>query len=521
MKLSNQNIAEAMESVEKFFDSLNVARQDKLKICILLEDSLLRYQEKFGEGHEFKFVIRKWLGTPRIVVKVKGEPYNPIEYDGEEEIFSESIFSNLLNYENARLIYRYEYGFNEIIAFSAREVKKFKIIGGSSTVAILLAIVFSVIASHFSIQTQNIIVNTITPVLNTLLGVLIAINTPVIFISVLSSICSMEDIATLNELGTKILMRFLKILLSIVVVTVFISEIFFPVVNFDFSGQILSDADETPKIFNLILLMIPQNIVEPFLKGNILQVIIIALLTGISITILGDRIIEFKKIITESKLIVFKIASLILKLINTIIFLSIVKTILVYSLDELFKIWKIVAANYISYTIIALSFLLLISLKHNVNILDFLKKIYPAYLISFTTGSGSASIPKNLEVCKKDLGINENLCDFYIPLSHVFCPITMAVSIIIYSFFAAEFSGVEMSISQLIIVIFLSVQFAIASIRENGGIIATMTLLLTQVGFSLDSIGLIMATSIFVINIAGVISMIVRDCDLYDLSKTK
>lgn len=214
-------------------------------------------------------------------------------------------------------------------------------------------------------------------------------------------------------------------------------------------------------------------------------------------------------------------ASIIMKLINTIIFFSIVKTILVYSLEELFNIWKIIAANYISFIIIALSFLLLISLKHNVKILEFLKKIYPAYLISFTTGSGSVSIPKNLEVCKKELGINENFCDFYIPLSHVLCPITMTVSIIIYSFFAAEFSGVEMSISQLIIVIFLSVQFAIASIRENGGIIATMTLLLTQVGFSLDSIGLIVAASIFIVSISGVISMIVRDCDLYDLSKTK
>ena len=317
-------------------------------------------------------------------------------------------------------------------------------------------------------------------------------------------------------------MRFIKILLFIVIVTVFISEIFFPVVNFDFSWQILSsDSSETDKIFNLILLMIPKNIIEPFLKGNILQVIIIALLTGISITILGDRVIEFKKIITESKLIVFKMASLVMKLINTIIFLSIVKTILIYSLEEFFVIWKILAANYISFTTISLAFLLLISIKHNIKILDFLKKIYPAYLISFTTGSGSASIPKNLEVCKKELGINENLCDFYIPLSHVFCPITMTVGIIIYLFFAAEFSGVEMSISQLIIVIFLSVQFAISAIKENGGIIATMTLLLTQFGFSLDSIGLMMASSIFIINISGVIGMIVRDCDLYDLSKTK
>lgn len=295
MELSNKKIAEVMETVEKFFDSVNASRQDKLKICILLEDSLLRYQEKFGEGHEFKFVIKKWFGTPRIVVKIKGEPYNPLEND-EEQIFSENIINNLLNYENARFIYRYEGGFNEIIIVSAREIKKFKIIGGSSTISILLAIVFSLIAGNFSVQTQNLIVNVITPILNTLLGVLIAINMPVIFISVLSSICSMEDIATLNELGTKILMRFLKVLMFIVVVTVFISAIFFPVVNFDFNGQILSsDADETSKILDSILLMIPQNIIEPFLKGNILQVIIIALLTGISITILGDRVSEFKK----------------------------------------------------------------------------------------------------------------------------------------------------------------------------------------------------------------------------------
>ena len=118
MKLSNQKIAEIMETVEKFFDSANASRQDKLKICILLEDSLLRYQEKFGECHEFKFVIKKWFGTPKIVIKVKGEPYNPLKYD-DEQIFSENIINNLLNYEKARLIYRYEGGFNEIIAFSA------------------------------------------------------------------------------------------------------------------------------------------------------------------------------------------------------------------------------------------------------------------------------------------------------------------------------------------------------------------------------------------------------------------
>lgn len=78
-----------------------------------------------------------------------------------------------------------------------------------------------------------------------------------------------------------------------------------------------------------------------------------------------------------------------------------------------------------------------------------------------------------------------------------------------------------MTILQLIIAAFLSVQFAIATPRGNGPIIATMTLLLMQLGFSLDSIGLIIASTIFIVNIAGVVGIIVRDCDLYDLSRTK
>lgn len=521
MKLSNQNIAHIMEEIEKFFDSTNATHKDKLKICVLIEESLLRYQETFGEEQEFTFITRKWFGTPRISIKIKGKPLNPLE-DDEDSIFSESIMNDLLNYERAKLIYRYEGGFNEIRAFLPLEIKNLKIHGGSSTIAILLAIIFAIIAENFSPETQNIIVNVITPVLNTLLGAIIAVNIPFVFISVVASICAMENMVTLNTIGTTVLIRFAKILLFIMVVTILVSEMFFPVVNFSFDGQILSaDSDETAKIFDLLLSIVPQNIIEPFSKGNILQIVVLALLTGVCVTILGDSVTNFKKIIVESKQIVFKMISIVMKLIPAIIFLSIVKILLVYSFDQFFSIWKIILSNYLSFIIVSVTMLLKMSIKHGVKISDFLRKIYPACLITFTTGSSTASIPKNLEICKQKLGINENLCDFYIMLSNSLCPIAMAIAIMSYTFFAADFSGVEMTILQLIIAAFLSVQFAIATPRGNGPIIATMTLLLMQLGFSLDSIGLIIASNIFIVNIAGVVGIIVRDCDLYDLSRTK
>ena len=521
MKLNNQNIAHVMEEIEKIFDSTNVTHKDKLKISLLIEESLLCYQETFGEEQEFTFITRKWFGTPRISIKIKGKPLNPLE-DDEDLIFSENIMQDLLNYERARVIYRYEGGFNEIRAFTPLEIKNLKIPGGSNTISILLAIVFTLIMKNFSPEVQNLIVNIITPVLNTLLGAIIAVNIPFIFVSIVASICSMENMVTLNTIGTTVLLRFFKILLFIMVVTILVSEMFFPVVNFSFDGQISSSSsDESEKIFNLILSIMPQNIVEPFLKGNILQIVILALLSGVCITILGDSVNDLKKVVVESKQIVLKMLSITLKLIPAVIFLSIMKTLLVYSFDQFFVLWKIILANYLAFIIVSVAMLLRISIKHGVKISDFLRKIYPACLISFTTGSGSASMPKNIEICKQELHIKESLCDFYIMLSHTLCPIPITIGIIIYAFFAAEFSGVTMTISQLIIVAFLSFQFAISTVNENGGIIATMTLLLTQFGFSMDSIGLMMASSIFIVNISGVVGIIVRDCDLYDLSRTK
>ena len=83
---------------------------------------------------------------------------------------------------------------------------------------------------------------------------------------------------------------------------------------------------------------------------------------------------------------------------------------------------------------------------------------------------------------------------------------------------SAEFSGIQISITQLIIIAFLSWQFSISAVKENGGIIAIMSFMLAQLGFPMDSLGMIMTANVFLVNISGVIGLIVRDCDLYDFS---
>ena len=519
MKLSNQNIAAAMHDIEKFFETADVSDKDRLKLRLVLEESLLRWQEFFGADYEFKISTRKRFSTPKITIRVKGKPFNPLE-ETDDAVIPAPVMQNLLKYENAGTVYRYENGANEITAFADKELKPIKIPGGSVTISILLAVLASFILSHFSAGTQSFIIHgLVSPILDRLLGVLIAVNIPLIFISIVASICTVENVTMLNEVVSKILPRFLAIMTSTAVLSVLVGALFFPVVDFSFSGEILSgDSEELQKIFELILSIIPQNVVAPFLDRNILQIVVWALAIGIVSTTLGSSVAEFRNLILNLRQIIFRIMRLVMKLIPLIIFLCILKASVESSFEQIAGVWKIVAAEWVLFAILSLAALLRTSLKYDLNIPDLLRKISPAFLISFTTGSGSASMPKNLEVCENVLKIDKNLCEFYIPLSHALCPIPMIVGIVICTFYAAEFAEAQISLAQIFVIAFLAIQFAISSTGGNGGLLATMALMLTQIGLPLEAIGPMTVTDIFVVNISGVITVIVRDCDLIDVS---
>ena len=96
MKLNNQNIDSAIENIRAFFEKSAVPRKDVLKICLVVEEALLRYQEHFGEAHDFKLYTKKFFSAPKIVIRVKGEPFNPLQTsDDDDTIFRTGVHKRL------------------------------------------------------------------------------------------------------------------------------------------------------------------------------------------------------------------------------------------------------------------------------------------------------------------------------------------------------------------------------------------------------------------------------------------
>ena len=131
--------------------------------------------------------------------------------DDDLAIFSAGVMQGLLTYEGARTTYSYTNGYNELCLISTKERKPIKLPGGSITVAILIAIAASFVVKTFPPAAQEFLVEDLSiPLLHTLMGLIIAVTIPTVFISVVAGVCMMENVATLSNIGVRIIGRFME-----------------------------------------------------------------------------------------------------------------------------------------------------------------------------------------------------------------------------------------------------------------------------------------------------------------------
>lgn len=515
MNLSNRNIAQALEDVQDFFSRTGVSDKDKVKIQLVVEESLLRWQEHFGEQKDFQLQKHKWFGAPSITIKISGDGFNPLKTSTNElATFSEEVMQSLLAYDRAQVNYLYQNTYNELNISAVKERKPIKIPGGSITVAILIAFAAAFVVKQCPQSVQAFLVDGLTvPLLDTIMKLIIAVTIPTVFISVVASICVMENTTTLSNIGFKVIRRFIVLMLLIISVSICSCAVFFPVVAFSTDSNALFK-----DIIALLLSAVPTNFFTPFVESNVLQVVMIAIFTGVCVVILGQRIANLKTQIIELRNLFFKMSELILKIITLTIFLSIFKTVMTTSFNDLLIVWRVVASSYITYISVAVLMLAYLKAKYKLSITDFFRKNAPVFLTATATLSGTASMMVNFDVWKDTFKVDPNLCDFWIPLSHtLFSPGTVNV-IVACSFMGAVISDATISVSQLLLIAFLAIQLSIVNPKVYGGNIAGFTILLTQLGFSTDAIGQMVLADVFTINMSSLFGMVARNCEFYDLS---
>ncbi len=322
---------------------------------------------------------------------------------------------------------------------------------------------------------------------------------PLVFASVFTAILNLEHIGKLKDLGIKTLLYYLTTTGMAVLTGLILVNIIQPGKgeNFNVSG---GKPEVEPFSFEkFIISLIPENPVESLAKGEVLQIIIFAILLGIAVLTID----KFKQEIIKNFFEGFVDA-----LINLTKWIVLFTPIGVFALvsyivatagiEAIVSLWEYAFTVILGLLIHAFVNLPLIAfIFGRYNPYKYFLNVREALLLAFSTASSAATLPVSMELAQEKGKVKKEVAGFVLPLGATVNMDGTALYESVAAVFLANVYGIELSLSQMA-VIFLTVTLAsIGAAAIPGAGLILLTLVLSSVGVPLEGIALIIAVDRF------------------------
>lgn len=235
--------------------------------------------------------------------------------------------------------------------------------------------------------------------------------------------------------------------------------------------------------------LIPANPIASFVNGDMLQVLVFAIIVGIACLSLGEKAGPFVKVAEAVNDISIKIVSVVMYCTPVGVFCSIAAVIYANGVETMLALGTVLAALYVTmflYVFIVYGGLVKIIGKCGVR--TFFVKVMPAALNAFGTCSSSATLPISKR-CTDELGVPNEISSLALPLG---ATINMDAVSIVMSFmivFFANACGVEVSFGMLVVVLLSNTLLSIGTPGVPGGAIASFAALASIAGLPAGIMG--------------------------------
>lgn len=507
--LCNVDIDKMSEAVNVFLSDRGLERRNVLRACLILEELLLDYQEKFGAETEITMSKERRLRSESMVVRIPGESFDPFSVSDEQ-----AVLHNMLTTMGIDPVWHYKQGCNYIVINSQQKPKL------SSLTWIVIAVVLG-FACGFAAQLlpgdlASIIANNVlAPLSDTIMSFLSGVAMFLIFFSVIIGLCGMGDMATFQRIGGKMLAKFLSTLgiLSLVAYVVLLP--FFPIAK---AGNFGIDFGA---LYEMILDIVPGNIVEPFITGNTIQIIFISICFGIASLILSMKVSGALEIVRQLNEVIQHIIGIVIKLLPIVVFISIFQLVATKQLSMISTVYRYPLLMLLTDIVIILVGIFRVSITKKVSPLIILKKAFPCYAVALATASSVAVFPANVEVCEQKLGIQDDLVNVGLPLGQVMFMPGSVVEIFCVALCMGHLYDVPISAPWLVTLFIIAYIFSIAMPPLPGTTISCHILVLAQLGIPAEAIAVVIAFDALVDRLSTVTNIALLQTELIQIAGLK
>ncbi len=473
----------------------------------LISHNPLKGTDSSGPVH---IIIDAFLGTVRITLSARGEEYS-LEYNMVSGVLDdprespddiqESISKLLLNSMTDSIKYRHEKGINYIrmTVVRAKQAFLYQTMG-----AMALAILAGLLCSTLLPDEFNTFLNSnvLVPVKTMFMNALKMIVCPVVFFSIISCIVQFSDLRALGRIGGKIIGLYLFTTALAIGVGIGIFYLLQPG-DPSLSTGLVADASaitsQTMEVSlkDTIVGIIPSDIITPFLKANMLQLIYMAVICGIATGLLGKYTKTLTDLFNACNDLFLKVTSLIIKVMPIAVFCSIMSMMLTMGIKTILSVLGMFGTFVLGLCVMMLVYSILILLMGRLNPLPFIRKYAPSMLQTFSLASSNASIPVNMNACEHKLGVSQRIFSLSIPLGATLNMDGTCIHLAVFALALAKIYGVEVTEGAMLSMIISIFVLSMGAPGIPGSGLICLSLLLAQMNVPVEAVGLVMGIDPF------------------------
>lgn len=319
---------------------------------------------------------------------------------------------------------------------------------------------------------------------------------PLVFCSLVCGSSSMGDTKALGKVGIRTVCFYILTTVLAICSALLVGNIIRPGLGLELAVDLGAETEvaaESVNMWDTILDIIPENPIASLAEGNMLQLILFALIVGILLAKMGERAELISNFFNQCNDLMMEMTNLVMKFAPIGVFCMIAKTFSGLGFDAFLPLIKYMLSVVIGLAVqlfVVYGGLLLIFSR--LNPLTFLKKFFPVQAFAFSTSSSNATIPMNIETLDEKLGVSRKVSSFTIPLGATINMDGTSIMQGVAVCFAAQAYGITLGPAQYATVIATATLASIGTAGIPSVGLVTLSMVFTSVGIPVDAIMLIM-----------------------------
>lgn len=344
---------------------------------------------------------------------------------------------------------------------------------------------------------KTIVTTYIKPIGTVFINLIKMVVVPLIFFSLVAGITAMTNADAFKRIGLKSVGAFLMTGAFAVCIGLAFAHFFHPGLGVDLSSLQSSanaSAVAPPKDVSLIQILvdiIPTNVFKSMAEDHILQVVVFAIFTGVTINALGEKVSLLRDVCQQAAQVVFKMIEAVVKFSPYGVFALTSWLVATQGFDVLTALLKLVlvvtGALFTQY----LLFGMMILVFARVSPLPFYRKMVEPQLLAFSTSSSKATLSTAMRVVNEKIGVSKTSTSFVLPLGASINMDGTAIYLGICALFFSQSFGIPIDGHHYFILVLTATLGSIGAAGIPGGSLIMMGMVLTSVGLPLEGIALI------------------------------